>query len=79
MAIVRPYDLKWIDVPPVADSFVVNTGRAMERISNQKLRATKHRVTFTKNVLRHSIPYARNKIFCYMHNAKTAENHYKIK
>ena len=49
--------MKWIDVPPVEGCLVINTGRAMERIMNGKSVATKHRVKFTENVLRHSIPY----------------------
>lgn len=49
--------MQWIAVPPVEGSLVINTGRAMERITNGKSKATKHRVRFTKNALRHSIPY----------------------
>ena len=47
----RPSDMKWVPLAPVEGSLVVNTGRAMERITNGDWKATKHRVRFTKNVL----------------------------
>ena len=43
--------MKWVPLAPVEGSLVVNTGRAMERITNGDWKATKHRVRFTKNVL----------------------------
>ncbi len=37
-------DGRWIDVPPLAGSFVVNTGELLELATNGYLRATVHRV-----------------------------------
>ena len=56
----RPSDMKWIPVAPVKGSLVVNTGRAMERITNGQWKATKHRVRFTKNVLPRIFNFAEN-------------------
>lgn len=38
------HDGRWIDVPPVADAFVVNIGELLEVATDGYLRATKHRV-----------------------------------
>ncbi|MEZ4215027.1 MAG: 2OG-Fe(II) oxygenase family protein [Myxococcota bacterium] len=38
---------RWRSVPFAADTFVVNTGRALERMSGGRLRATAHRVRAT--------------------------------
>jgi len=53
----RPDTGEWVAVPPQPNTFIINTGRAMERITNSEARATKHRVRFTKNVKRFSLPY----------------------
>jgi len=38
------YNGKWIEVPPIKDSFVINVGDCVEYITNGKFKATKHRV-----------------------------------
>ena len=38
--------LKWYEVPYDKNSFVVNTGLALQSLTNGKLKATNHRVTF---------------------------------
>jgi len=57
LQVLRPSDKKWIDIPPQEDALVINTGRAMEIISNGKSLATLHRVKFTPNRERVSIPF----------------------
>ena len=47
----------WVDVPPQSDVLVINTGRVMEIISNGRSLATYHRVLFTPNTERVSIPF----------------------
>ena len=44
LEVQRPSDGKWIPIAPQDDVFVINTGRAMERITNGVAHATKHRV-----------------------------------
>ena len=44
LEVQRPSDGKWIPIAPREDVFVINTGRAMERITNGEAHATKHRV-----------------------------------
>ena len=44
-------------MPPHRDTLVINTGRAMEIISNGRSLATFHRVRFTPNIERISIPF----------------------
>lgn len=44
LEVQRPSDGKWIPIAPQDDVFVINTGRAMERITNGEAHATKHRV-----------------------------------
>ena len=53
----RPRDKVWVDVVPRRDVLVINTGRAMEIISNGRSLATYHRVKFTPNTERISIPF----------------------
>jgi len=57
LEVQRPSDGKWIPIAPQEDVFVINTGRAMERITNGEAHATKHRVRFQPNTERRSIPY----------------------
>jgi len=47
---------KWYDVPFNKNALVVNTGRALEFLSNQKFKATNHRVLWNKKK-RMSIPF----------------------
>jgi len=53
----RPDTGEWVQVPPKPNTFIINTGRAMERLTNGEAKATKHRVRFTANVKRFSLPY----------------------
>jgi len=57
LQVLRPSDQKWIDIPPQSDTLVINTGRAMEILSNGRSLATLHRVKFTVNRERVSIPF----------------------
>jgi len=57
LQVQRPSDKAWIDVKPDPDTIVINTGRAMEIISNGESLATLHRVKFTKDRERVSIPW----------------------
>jgi len=50
------YNLKWYDVPFNKNSFVVNTGLALQYLTNNKFIATNHRVLFN-NIKRISIPF----------------------
>ncbi len=47
----------WIDVPPRRGAFVLNTGSLMRRWSNDRLRATPHRVINRSAQQRYSIPF----------------------
>ena len=53
---VRTRDGEWRDVPYRPGALVVNTGRALERLSGGRLRATLHRVVTTPEA-RLSIPF----------------------
>lgn len=53
---VRDRNLRWHDVPYDRDAFVVNTGRALARITNDAFAATPHRV-LQKPGERLSIPF----------------------
>ncbi|CBY34201.1 unnamed protein product [Oikopleura dioica] len=57
LEVQNPHNNEWIPVKPVPGSLIVNTGRAFERMSNGRAKATKHRVRFTPNITRFSIPY----------------------
>jgi isopenicillin N synthase-like dioxygenase len=46
----------WIDVEPSSTNFVVNTGQAMSRWTNDTYKANDHRVRF-ENVERISVPF----------------------
>lgn len=49
-------DGQWIDVPPVAGSYVVNLGGALQRWTNDRFVATAHRV-LGNGKERHSLPF----------------------
>lgn len=49
-------ELGWIDVEPSSQNFVVNTGQAMSRWTNNTYKANNHRVKF-ENVERVSVPF----------------------
>eukprot|EP00466_Bigelowiella_natans_P020466 jgi/Bigna1/38230/e_gw1.24.48.1 len=50
-------DGMWIEAPPIAESFVVNLGDMLERITRGRLRATPHRVRSSETHTRISMPY----------------------
>ena len=50
------HDLKWYDVPYNKNSFIVNTGLALQHLTNNEFKATNHRVLFNKRK-RISIPF----------------------
>ena len=50
------HNLKWYNVPYKKNSFVVNTGLALQYLTNHKFIATNHRVLF-KKIKRYSIPF----------------------
>ena len=49
-------NLKWYNVPYKKNSFVVNTGLALQYLTNDKIKATNHRVVFNREK-RISIPF----------------------
>ena len=48
---------QWIDAPPIKDSFVVNVGDMLNRMSNGQLLSTPHRVINTTGNERFSVPF----------------------
>jgi len=53
---VRARDGQWIDVPPLAESLVVNFGQVLEQWTAGRIRATEHRV-LGSDAERYSIPF----------------------
>ncbi|KAG7098043.1 hypothetical protein E1B28_000018 [Marasmius oreades] len=54
---------EWIDIPPIAGTFVVNFGRGLEFVTDGIIRATCHRVISppsTSNTPRYSVPFFQN-------------------
>jgi isopenicillin N synthase-like dioxygenase len=54
---VRTQDGDWVNVPPLADSFVMNVGDMLHRWSNGLLTSTPHRVTNRTGRERYSVPF----------------------
>ena len=48
---------EWVDVPYIADSFVLNVGEMLQRLSNGFLIPTPHRVINPENRERYSCPF----------------------
>lgn len=54
---VRTEEGEWIRPPAVRDTFVVNTGAMLARYSNDRFRATPHRVINRSDKSRYAIPF----------------------
>src|SRR5437762_10024386 len=54
---VRTAEGEWIRPPAVTGTFVVNTGAMLARYSNDRFRATPHRVVNRSNRSRYAIPF----------------------
>lgn len=54
---VRTAEGEWIRPPAVPDTFVVNTGAMLARYSNDRFRATPHRVVNRNGAARYAIPF----------------------
>ncbi|CAN8102385.1 unnamed protein product [Discula destructiva] len=54
---VLTHEGQWVKVPPVQDSFVVNIGDFMSRLSNDRFKSTVHRVFNRAPVDRYSMPF----------------------
>lgn len=48
---------QWVDVPPIDNAYVCNIGEMMSMWTNDRFRATLHRVTRVKPEARYSIPF----------------------
>lgn len=57
---VKTAEDKWLDVPCLADSLVLNTGQMMAIWSNGRLKATPHRVITNGAKHRYSVPFFYN-------------------
>lgn len=47
----------WVDAPPIENTFVVNVGDMLHRMSNEKLLSTPHRVINATGTERYSVPF----------------------
>ncbi len=54
---IRLGEDRWIDVPHVPDSFVVNAGDMMHRWTNERYKSTPHRAVTPVGRTRYAIPY----------------------
>jgi isopenicillin N synthase-like dioxygenase len=50
-------DGEWLDIPPRADSLVVNFGKLLERWTAGRIKATRHRVIGGSTATRYSVPF----------------------
>ncbi|KAF4809274.1 2-oxoglutarate-Fe(II) type oxidoreductase hxnY [Colletotrichum siamense] len=61
-------DGQWIKVPPVPDTFVINIGDFLQRLSNDRFKSTVHRVFNYAPTDRYSMPF----FFGFNHNEQCA-------
>jgi isopenicillin N synthase-like dioxygenase len=54
---IRPAGHDWIEPPPIAESFLVNSGDMLKRWTNHQFRSTAHRVRNTAGTDRYAIPF----------------------
>lgn len=47
----------WVNVDPIEDTFIVNIGDVMEKMTKSLYRSTPHRVQKPKLADRYSVPY----------------------
>lgn len=48
---------QWVKVPPIQDTFVLNIGDFLQRLSNDRFKSTVHRVFNVAPVERYSMPF----------------------
>lgn len=54
---IRPAGHDWIEPPPIAESYLVNSGDMLKRWTNGRFRSTAHRVRNTSNGDRYAMPF----------------------
>lgn len=54
---VQDVNGRWIDAPPIANTFVINIGNMMARWSNDRYKSTPHRVYSPSGAERYSMPF----------------------
>lgn len=54
---VQNRDLEWVEAPPIPDTFIVNSGDLLQRVSNDRYLASLHRVVNVGGGDRYSIPF----------------------
>jgi isopenicillin N synthase-like dioxygenase len=53
---VKDRNGKWINVDPIRDTFIINVGDTLEKMTKGLYKSTIHRVRNTQGVSRYSIP-----------------------
>jgi isopenicillin N synthase-like dioxygenase len=54
---IKTPDGEWVDHPPMARSVIVNSGNMLKRFSNERFRASPHRVTMATDADRYSLAF----------------------
>jgi len=54
---IRPEGYEWVEPPPLAESFLVNSGDILKRWTNDRFLSTAHRVRNTSGRDRYAIPF----------------------